>query len=108
MRFLSPGDLEHRSDFDRPEQAAEGDVFFVGRWSLVAEDDDAMPVDRVMQVAHRLPLGRSGKINARDFGREHGMKRIDVHGVSSDLPSICGSYHQHSGSWPGVHHAGYA
>jgi hypothetical protein len=44
-----------------------------------------------MQVADGLLLWWSGKIDAGDFGRKHGMERVDVHGVSSDLPSICGS-----------------
>ncbi len=91
--LLVAGDLEHGPHFDWSEQAAEGDMLFIGGRPLVTKHDDTMAMDRVMEVAHRLPLRRSGKINAGDFGREHGMKRIDVHGVSSDLPSICGSYH---------------
>ena len=64
------GDLEHRPDFDRPEQGGEGNMLLVGRRLVVAVDDDAVFIDRRLQFADRQLVRRRAEIDAANLGGE--------------------------------------
>jgi len=90
LRMAGHG-LEEAVDVDLPEPLGEGDVL-LGRQRLVAEEDDAVFVQRAAQFVDARLVERFGEIDAEDFGAQRAGRRRDVETmVAHDvLPAFSG------------------